>query len=66
MVQTTDKTQTTIEMTNGNTPSLPKQGKGWASLPKGQPLPDTLEIRSAILDLYTTMYGDALKELEKN
>ena len=66
MVQTVGNTQGTIEMTNGNTSSSPKLGAGWASLPKGQPLPDTPEIRSAILDLYTTMYGDALKELEKN
>ena len=66
MVETTDKTQAAIEMTNGNVPSLPKPGAGWARLPKGQPLPDTPEIRSAILDLYTTMYGDALRELEKN
>lgn len=66
MVEATDKTQANIEIANGNAPSLPKPGAGWASLPKGQPLPDTPEIRSAILDLYTTMYGDALKELEKN
>ena len=66
MVQTVDNTQAAIEVTNENTPSLPKPGAGWQSLPKGQPLPDTPEIRSAILDLYIKMYGDALKELEKN
>ena len=66
MVQTVDKTQTTIEMTNGNGPSLPKQGEGWASLPKGQPLPDTPEMRQAMIDMVVGMYGEALKELERN
>ena len=66
MVQTVDRNQTSLEATAEETYTLPKPGAGWARLPKGQPLPYTPEIRSAILDLYTTMYGDALRELEKN
>ena len=66
MVQTVDNTQAAIEVTNENSPSLPNPGAGWQSLPKGQPLPDTPEIRQAMIDLVIGMYGDALKELEKN
>ena len=38
----------------------------WDNLPKGQPLPDTPEMRQVLLEMVVGMYGNALKELEKN
>ena len=35
-------------------------------LPKNKPLPDTPEVRKAVLDLFIEMYRPALKELEKS
>ena len=39
---------------------------GWSNLAKGQPLPDTPEVRAMILELMIGMYGEALRELEKH
>ena len=40
--------------------------RAWRKTPKTKPLPDTPEMREAVIDLVLEMYGPALRELEKS
>ena len=40
--------------------------RAWRKMPKNKPLPDTPEVREAVIDLVLDMYGPALRELEKS
>ena len=63
MVQMTDSTQDILDAVFGNEEERQRLADAWKSLPQGQPLPDTPEVRALVLDLFIGMYGEAWKEL---
>ena len=63
MVQMTDSTQDVLDAVFGNAEEQQRLADAWKSLPKGQPLPDTPEIRDMVLKMFVGMYGEAWKEL---
>lgn len=68
MVQTIEDTRKNLSapMPSQNEVAYEDLVRSLCRLPKNKPLPDTPEVREAVLDLFIEMYGPALKELEKN
>ena len=68
MVQTIEDTRKNLSATTPpqDEATYEDMARAWRKLPKNEPLPDTPEVREAVLDLFIAMYGPALKELEKN
>ena len=65
MVQTSE-TKDFLNSVFGGTEERQKIAAAWKSLPANQPLPDTPEVRDALFEMVMGMYGETLKELERN
>ena len=63
MVQMTDNTQAILDEAFGGAEERQRLADAWKVLPKGQPLPDTPEVREMMLKMFVRMYGEAWKEL---
>ena len=66
--QKIDSVQSLLGMTQEEAEELSRLGAAWRDLPehiRNRPLPDTPEMRDAVLNLLIGMYGEALKELER-
>ena len=68
MVQTIEETQKSLSATTPPQDEVTYEdvARAWRKLPKNKPLPNTPEVREAMLDLFIEMYRPALKELEKS
>ena len=68
MVQSIENAQTNLKATTVPQDEVTYEDvvRALRRLPKNKPLPDTPEVRKAVLDLFIEMYRPALKELEKS
>ena len=68
MVQTTEEARKNLSATTPAEGEVTYEDvvRALRRLPKNKPLPNTPEVRKAVLDLFIEMYRPALKELEKS
>ena len=68
MVQTIEDTRKNLSATTPpqDEATYADVARAWRKLPKNKPLPNTPEVREAMLDLFIEMYRPALMELEKS
>ena len=66
MVQMTENPQDILDAIFGDAKERQRLAAALKNLPKGQPLPDTPEVRALVRDLFIGMYGEAWKELAKH
>ena len=64
-IEDTRKNHTIVRSPEGEV-TYEDVAKAWRRLPKNKPLPNTPEVREAMLDLFIEMYRPALKLLEKS
>ena len=65
MVQTSE-TKDFLNSAFGGVEERQRLAAAWDSLPANQSLPDTPEVREALFEMIMRMYGETLKELERN
>lgn len=66
MVQAIEDTRKNLSATAQDEVTYEDVVRALRRLPKNKPLPDTPEVREAVLDLFIEMYRPALKALEKS
>ena len=68
MVRATEDTRKNLSATTTTQDEVTYEdvARAWRKLPKNKPLPNTPEVREAMLDLFIEMYRPALMELEKS